>query len=171
MNVDHVIVTTSPAETHDLGVRLGRRLGPGQVIALHGDLGAGKTALAQGIAAGLGVSEPITSPTFTLINQYRTAAGIPLAHVDCYRLGESRAEAQREAATIGVEELLADEELIVLIEWGELIADLLPTDYLDIVLVPVEDAPEHRRIVLTAHGGQSQQLLQALVEHTKLSSV
>lgn len=162
MTIDREVITTAPAETYDLGMRLGGLLRPGQVVALHGDLGAGKTALAQGIATGLGVREVVTSPTFTLINQYRTTAGGQLAHVDCYRLGENAYEAQREAVTIGIEELLADEQAIVIIEWAELIADLLPADHLAVSLAAVEGAPEHRHIAISAHGEQSRQVVQAL---------
>ena len=77
-------VSPSAAETRRLGERLGRRLGPGDVVTLSGDLGAGKTALSQGIGAGLEVSEPVSSPTFALVHEY--AGRVPVWHLDVYRL-------------------------------------------------------------------------------------
>ena len=83
------LITHSAAETQELGQQLGRFLQPGHVIALVGDLGAGKTCLAQGIARGLGVENPVTSPTFIIISEYRTASGAVLYHIDCYRFEEN----------------------------------------------------------------------------------
>lgn len=164
------LTTHSPAETFDLGKRLGRLLAPGQVIALSGDLGAGKTTLTQGIAAGLGIDGPITSPTFTLINEYQSHRDLRLLHVDVYRLGESSKAAQdvdssrqvaREAEAIGLDEMLADDDAIVIVEWAERIAPLLPPDHLEIRLAAENDETT-RTIKLTAHGPTSQTLLAAL---------
>jgi tRNA threonylcarbamoyladenosine biosynthesis protein TsaE len=79
-------VSSSPQETEALGRRLACHLGPGSVIALSGGLGAGKTCLVKGIARALGLDENITSPTYTIINEYRLAGGLPLYHIDAYRL-------------------------------------------------------------------------------------
>ena len=81
-------VTNSPAETEALGQRLAERLQPGDVIAYTGDLGAGKTAFTRGLARGLGITERITSPTFTIVNEYQ-GGRLPLFHFDMYRLGSS----------------------------------------------------------------------------------
>jgi tRNA threonylcarbamoyladenosine biosynthesis protein TsaE len=157
-------LSTSPQATHQLGVRLGSFLQPGVVIALYGGLGAGKTAFTQGIAAGLGVTEPVTSPTFTLVNRYRTAAGGEMVHIDCYRLGEAAAVSILEAAAIGLEEILGDPDLIIVIEWAERVAALLPQDHLQISLTPVEGKMQIRQYTLLAHGPQSRKILRALIE-------
>jgi len=96
-----------PDATRALGRRIGAAVEPGQVIALRGDLGAGKTTLAQGIAEGLGIAARVTSPTFTLVAEYQSEHGLRLVHVDAYRLGDDPADAAREAATFGLEEILA----------------------------------------------------------------
>jgi tRNA threonylcarbamoyladenosine biosynthesis protein TsaE len=142
--------THSPSETYALGQRLGQLLRRGQVIALHGDLGAGKTLFTQGIAAGLGVAERVTSPTFTLVNRYRSAAGVELVHIDCYRLGEGNLDASLEASAFGLEEILAEGDTVVVIEWAERVAALLPADCLQITITPVEGDEQARWIQLTA---------------------
>jgi tRNA threonylcarbamoyladenosine biosynthesis protein TsaE len=159
--MNSVRITHSPAETYEVGRALGQAARPGLVIALTGDLGAGKTALTQGIAAGLGISAPVTSPTFTLVNRYATAGGIELVHIDAYRLGDQADAATREAATIGIEELLADEQTIIVIEWAELLADLLPADHLAIRIEPLAEAEGARRLTFTAHGALSATVLTA----------
>lgn len=115
--------------THSLGIALGRSLLAGSVILLHGDLGSGKTTLVQGIGQGLGIPEPIVSPTFTLINEYLEGR-LPLYHLDLYRLDSSEVQALHPANYWeGVEVPLG----IVAIEWAErLHHDLL--DYLEVYL-------------------------------------
>ena len=113
----------------ELGVRLGRRLRLGDVVLLHGDLGAGKTTLARGIARGLGVADPVQSPTFTLVAEYdaRLADGSParLYHLDLYRLTDPT-----ELESFGYETYLAPTDGITLVEWPERAADHLPDAYL-----------------------------------------
>jgi tRNA threonylcarbamoyladenosine biosynthesis protein TsaE len=160
--------------THQLGRRLGQASQPGQVLALRGDLGAGKTALTQGIAAGLGIAARVTSPTFILINEYDAGdRGLALVHVDTYRLGDAPGEAAREAASFGLAEILATAGLplgslthgaVVVIEWAERVAEMLPTDHLQISLVVDPDDTDARRVTLTAHGPQSQALLAAVTD-------
>ena len=110
---------SSEAETIALGRRLSRELPPRGVVLLIGNLGAGKTTLAKGIASGLGAAEPddVTSPTFTLIHEY---GGGLVYHVDLYRLEE-----ERQVATLGLEELF-ERDAVVLIEWGERFPRLMP---------------------------------------------
>lgn len=156
------LISTSPAATHELGTRLGSVLQPGLVIALHGELGAGKTLLTQGVAAGLGVSERVTSPTFTLVNRYATAHGFDLVHIDCYRLGESADEALAEAATIGLDEILADENAAIVIEWAERVAAFLPTDHLDVTIVQPDGDTQCRQLSLQATGPASAAVLASL---------
>ena len=114
-------VTNSPAETEALGQRLAERLQPGDVIAYTGDLGAGKTAFTRGLARGLGITERITSPTFTIVNEYQ-GGRLPLFHFDMYRLGSSE-----ELYEIGWEDYLARGGVCA-VEWSEIVADALEKD-------------------------------------------
>ncbi len=160
------LVLENPATTFALGRRLGEAAQPGQVVALCGDLGAGKTTLTQGIAAGLGITGRVTSPTFTLVADYLGSRALRLIHIDTYRLGDTHAAAEVEAATFGLAEILEDAAFpdngsrgaVVVIEWAERVAGLLPSDRLTIDLTP-DSAPDTRRAMLTAHGPQSAQLL------------
>lgn len=133
-------ISTSPHQTRQWARALATHLRPPLVIALYGDLGAGKTLFTQAFAAALGVREAVTSPTFTLINEYALPDGNTLYHVDCYRL----ADAVSEAHELGLEELF--DQGYVLIEWADRITPLLPPERLDIIL---EDAgPQRRRIAV-----------------------
>jgi tRNA threonylcarbamoyladenosine biosynthesis protein TsaE len=156
----------SAADTDAFGVQLGRLLVGGQVIALDGDLGAGKTTLVQGIAAGLQSPDRVTSPTFTLINEYRTPTETRILHIDCYRLGEQSAAlpdaAIAEAAAIGLEECFDADDAVVIVEWAERIAPLLPADHLRIILTTLDEHPDGRRIECTTCGAQSVALLRQL---------
>lgn len=122
------VVTRSVEETRALGEQLGRDvLAPGDVVILSGELGSGKTALAQGVGRGLEVDGPVVSPTFTLVREYRGRH--PLCHVDLYRL-----EWVQELHELGIEEHL--EQSVTLIEWGEMAASALPPDRLEVRLTP-----------------------------------
>ncbi len=105
-------VTDSPEETEDLGVRLGEKVRPGTVVAFTGDLGAGKTAFTRGLARGLGVTDRVTSPTFTIVNEYE-GGRLPLFHFDLYRLS-----APEELFDIGWEDYLARDGVCA-VEWSE----------------------------------------------------
>ena len=145
--------TTADADaTRTLGAALARSIRPGQVIALRGDLGAGKTTFVQGLAAGLGFAGQVTSPTFILVNEY-LLPGRRLVHIDAYRLGDAGAVALDEAATFGLEDILAAEDAIVAIEWSERVAGALHDDYLLVELQAT--APDERRIRISAAGAQS----------------
>jgi tRNA threonylcarbamoyladenosine biosynthesis protein TsaE len=154
--------------THSLGQRLGMAASAGQILALSGELGAGKTTLTQGIAEGLGISARVTSPTFTLVNEYG-ARRLRLIHIDTYRLGESASTARAEATTLGLDEILAtaplpdsdSEGAVVVIEWAERIADLLPPDTLYITLTADLVDANARTATLTATGPKSSALLAA----------
>ena len=110
--------TNSPAETEAVGVALGRVLQPGAVIAYRGDLGAGKTAFTRGLARGLGISGQVTSPTFTIVNEYE-GGRLPLFHFDMYRLSSSD-----ELFDIGWEDYLARGGVCA-VEWSEIVDDAL----------------------------------------------
>ena len=113
------IISHSPRETFELGVEAAARLGPRDVLALAGDLGAGKTHFIQGVARGLGIDAEVTSPTFTLIHEYR-GGRLPLYHFDFYRL-----ESGEEALEIGLEEYLEDNG-VTAIEWADKFRELIP---------------------------------------------
>lgn len=157
--------------THALGRQLGAAVQPGQILALSGDLGAGKTTLTQGIAIGLGITARVTSPTFTLINQYEPGTRrLLLVHIDTYRLGDSPASVLAEAAGLGLDEILADAALsddhtdgaVVVIEWAERIAELLPANTLYITLAPVPSDLDARTATLTTSSPQVAALLREL---------
>jgi tRNA threonylcarbamoyladenosine biosynthesis protein TsaE len=119
--------TKSVDDTRALAFEIAAVSRPGDVILLAGDLGAGKTAFAQGFGRALGVVEPITSPTFTLVRTYEEGR-FPLIHVDVYRLDHLQ-----ELVDLGITELL-DSGGVTLIEWGDAVAPLLPPDFLEVSL-------------------------------------
>ena len=114
-------------DTRALGLRIAEALESGDVVALIGDLGTGKTALTKYIAEGLGVAEEIISPTFTIVKEYRSGR-LPLYHFDVYRLGSGE-----ELLDIGAEEML-DGDGVCVIEWADIVADVLPEEALAIRL-------------------------------------
>lgn len=127
------VTSRSPAQTRCLGAALGRLLPGGSAVLLEGGLGTGKTLLVQGLAQGLGVREPVTSPSFKLINEYRTAArpGGPrrLYHIDLFRIG-SPAELEE----LGLEEYFGDPGAVCAVEWAERLAEQAPPEHLRIEL-------------------------------------
>lgn len=146
-------VSHSPEQTRRLGVRLGELLKPGDVILLEGDLGAGKTTFAQGVARGWGSLDPVTSPTFVLINEYRRADEARLFHFDAFRL-----DGPDEATALGLQEIL-DSDGPVLVEWPDRVRDVLPKEALWVRLRWVDDS--RRALQLEAHGARSETLLRA----------
>lgn len=154
--MQRTLTTCSETETEALGAALGQLVQPGDVLALVGDLGAGKTCLTRGVARGLGIAEPVTSPTFILVAEYSTAAGFPLYHADCYRLGDAPQEAQ----DIGLDELLTDDGVSV-VEWAERIEPLLPPDHLRITIEVIDDTC--RGLTFEPHGPRAQELAQRIV--------
>ena len=115
------LLSHSPEDTEDIGARLAEQLGPGAVVAFTGDLGAGKTAFTRGLARGLGIPDRITSPTFTIVNEYE-GGRLPLFHFDMYRLGSAD-----ELFDIGWEDYLRRGGVCA-VEWSENIADALEED-------------------------------------------
>lgn len=138
------VTTRSPMETRAFGARLAGLLRRGDVITLRGDLGAGKSELARGIARGLGVEGVLPSPTFTILNAYEEAS-IPLYHYDWYRI-----EDPEELTAIGAEEHLPGDG-VTLVEWAEQAPELLPAARLEISLIPA--GPNQRLISWTPMGG------------------
>lgn len=120
-----LIETNRPEETYELGQKLGREAHPGQIYCLDGDLGVGKTVFTQGFAAGLGIEGPVNSPTFTILQQYEEGR-LPLYHFDVYRIGDVG-----EMEEIGYEDCFYGEG-VCLIEWSQLIPEILPKEVIRI---------------------------------------
>jgi tRNA threonylcarbamoyladenosine biosynthesis protein TsaE len=176
------IQSSSPDDTLALGQRLGRMARAGLILALSGDLGAGKTTLTQGIAQGLGIQDAITSPTFTFVNEYDLAppgmqcihandARPParLLHIDLYRLPEAPEAAWPEAETFGLDEILDDAAQphtvgLLIIEWAERIAPHLPPDHLIVAIAHAPHDPDARNFTLCAGGPISMSILLALAD-------
>jgi tRNA threonylcarbamoyladenosine biosynthesis protein TsaE len=137
----YTLILEDAEETRRLGASLARVIRPADVIALSGDLGAGKTTLAQGLARALGAEEDVISPTFALMSEYHTRP--PLLHVDAYRL-----ESDEDAAELGLDEYL-DDGWAMVVEWPENIAGALPEDLLTVHL---EHDGERRTAALSAFG-------------------
>lgn len=149
---EHEILSHSPEETDRLGAFLGRHASPGLVIALSGELGAGKTCLTQGIAKGLGVPEEfyVTSPSFTLVNQY--PGRIELYHVDLYRI-----ESLTGIEDMGLEEIMPSQHVVV-IEWADKAADVLPPERLSISMSIVDE--QVHCLQLTGAGQEASHLVE-----------
>ena len=149
------IHTERPEDTFQVGAVIGQTLPAGSVVCLYGDLGAGKTKLTQGIGSGLGVKEPINSPTFTLINLYQ--GRLPLYHLDLYRLVEPE-----ELEELGWEDYIYGEGIAV-IEWPEKLHGQLPASYLKIRLDQMETATEEQRQLIIEGIGRAGSELMHLI--------
>ena len=134
--------SSSVEDTRAIAALVALALVPGDVVALSGDLGAGKTSFVQGAAAALGVAERVTSPTFILMREYKGAH--PILHLDVYRLSNLQ-----ELTDLGFEEFM-DPASVVFIEWGDAVGPLLPPEYLDVELHGASD--DERAIDIHAHG-------------------
>ena len=138
--------TYSPEETWELGRKIGEGAKAGTVFALTGDLGAGKTVFSKGLAAGLGVTEHVSSPTFTILQIYE-GGKYPFYHFDVYRIGDSS-----EMDEIGYEEYIYGEG-VCLIEWADLIEEILPPRYLKVTIEKdMEKGYDYRKITLEGVG-------------------
>ena len=135
-----VIETRSPEETFQFGEKLGREAKPGQIYTLNGDLGTGKTVFTQGFAAGLGITEPVNSPTFTIVQIYEEGR-MPFYHFDVYRIGDVE-----EMDEIGYEDYVYGQG-VSLIEWANLIEEILPEHYTEIrIEKDLDKGFDYRRI-------------------------
>ena len=142
MGKKEIIETFSQEETKEFARSLGEAASPGDVFALSGDLGVGKTVFAKGMAEGLGITEPVSSPTFTILQEY-TSGRIPFYHFDVYRVEEPE-----EMEETGFDDAIFGEG-VSLVEWAELIMDIMPEHYTQIL---IEKEPEkgfdYRKITL-----------------------
>jgi tRNA threonylcarbamoyladenosine biosynthesis protein TsaE len=143
----------SAEQTRRVGMRLGGLLKIGEVVCLIGELGSGKTTLVQGIAAGWGSLDPVSSPTYVLVNVYRQLDGKRLYHLDAYRLGSAL-----EAIDLDLDFMLATGPLVV--EWAERVQEALPDERLKVTLAYIDDV--RRNLTFSAQGRRSEEMLKAL---------
>ena len=137
-----IIETKNARETYEVGEKIGRKARPGQVYTLMGDLGVGKTVLTQGVANGLGITEPVSSPTFTIIQEYEEGR-LPFYHFDVYRIGDVS-----EMDEIGYEDCFYGDG-VCLIEWANLIEEILPEHYTRITIEKdLEKGFDYRKITV-----------------------
>ena len=137
-----VIETNSPEETFRVGKELGEKAYAGQVFTLTGDLGVGKTVFTQGLAKGLGIEEPVNSPTFTIIQEY-DGGRLPFYHFDVYRIGD-----EEEMEEVGFDDYVMGEG-VSLIEWADLIREILPEKRTEILIEKdLERGFDYRRITV-----------------------
>jgi tRNA threonylcarbamoyladenosine biosynthesis protein TsaE len=146
-------VSDSAERTRAIARELGRLVQSGDVILLSGALGAGKTTFVQGLAEGVGVTEPVTSPTFTLVHEYLSGR-CPILHVDPYRL-----EAPSEITDLGWDEWL-EREVVLVVEWGGKLGGLTPPERLDVSIETLPD--DRRRISMIPHGERWSEVLSRL---------
>ena len=140
------IETFSAEETYALGKKLGSEAKPGDVLTLIGDLGVGKTVFTQGFADGLGITEPISSPTFTIVQVYEEGR-LPFYHFDVYRIGDLE-----EMEEIGYDDYFFGQG-ICLIEWAELIEEILPEKRIEVTIEKdLEKGFEYRKITIEERG-------------------
>ena len=137
------IICNSVQETKKFASKISKQIRQGQVIALNGDLGSGKTTFSQGFAKGLGIDQHVGSPTFKLVSEY-IGFNLKLYHVDCYRLNNIE-----EFLNLGGENLLLPDEGITLIEWASIIQELLPQDIVEIKFTRFKDNPAKRLLRIT----------------------
>ena len=139
---EQVIESFSPEETFAVGKRIGENAQPGQIYTLTGDLGVGKTVFTQGVAAGLGITEPVSSPTFTIVQVYEDGR-LPFYHFDVYRIGDIE-----EMDEIGYEDYFFGEG-ICLIEWADLIREILPEQMCRVTIEKdLEKGFDYRKITI-----------------------
>ena len=137
-----VLESRSAEQTFQIGVRLGQKAKPGQVYTLTGDLGVGKTVFTQGFAKGLGIEEPVCSPTFTIVQEYGEGR-LPFYHFDVYRIGDVE-----EMDEVGYEDYIMGQG-VSLIEWAGLIEEILPENRTEVIIEKdLEQGFEYRRITI-----------------------
>jgi tRNA threonylcarbamoyladenosine biosynthesis protein TsaE len=137
-----------------LGEKIGHCLVGGEIVELRGDVGAGKTTLAKGIAKGLKIDEDVQSPSFTISRVYDARDGLSLAHYDFYRLSDPGIMSDEMLETVN------DTKMVTVIEWGDIVEDVLPIDRLTIeISTPSEDT---RQLTISSGGNQSNKLLEKL---------
>jgi len=147
------ITVQTAAELIELGEKLGALLGGGEVIELAGDIGAGKTTFTKGVARGMKITDDVQSPTFTISRNYDAPSGLRLAHYDFYRL--------RDAGIMKMEldEAMHDPGIVTVIEWSDIVSDVLPADALRIAIAV---QPDDSRLVTFEGDGKTRRLIKEL---------
>lgn len=148
--------TASVDETIELGKKIGKFAKPGDIICIDGEMGSGKTHLTKGIALGLDIHEPITSPTFTLVNEYK--GRLKFYHFDVYRINDPD-----EINAIGFDEYIFSDAVSV-IEWSDLIKDLIPNDHVQINILYDKDNGDNARIIKIDWYGNKYDYLKEIVQ-------
>ena len=144
-----IIETHDPEETFEAGRKIGMNAKPGQIYTLTGDLGVGKTVFTQGVAAGLGITEPVNSPTFTIIQEYEDGR-LPFYHFDVYRIGDLE-----EMEEIGYDDYFFGQG-ICLIEWAELIEEILPEKRIEVTIEKdLDKGFDYRKITIEERGEET----------------
>lgn len=143
----------SPEQTRRLGIHLGSSLQPGDVVALQGNLGSGKTTLVQGIAQGWGALDPVSSPTYVIVNEYRRANASRLFHLDAYRI-----ESVLDAEMLDMDRMMSQGPLVI--EWADRLQTLLPDDHLWISLE--YNGVENRAMMLNPKGKRFETMVEGL---------
>ena len=138
---NQLVVTRSREESEAFGEAFARSLPIGSVVAMYGDLGAGKTVIARGFARGLGISEAVSSPTYTIVQEYDIPGGNRFYHLDLYRIADEHA-----ALGFGVDEFLSDPEAWTLLEWPIRIKGILPPEVITLTIEKVGDEERHIRL-------------------------
>ncbi|MCI8592900.1 MAG: tRNA (adenosine(37)-N6)-threonylcarbamoyltransferase complex ATPase subunit type 1 TsaE [Lachnospiraceae bacterium] len=142
-----IVESFSPEDTFALGVRIGEGAEPGQIYMLNGDLGVGKTVFTQGLAAGLQIREPVSSPTFTILQEYDSGR-LPLYHFDVYRLGDAE-----ELEEIGCDDYFFGNG-VCLVEWAERIREWIPDGAMTVTIEKdLEKGFDYRKIIIEGMGG------------------
>lgn len=142
-----IIDSFNPEDTFNLGISLGNKAKPGEIFCINGDLGVGKTVFTQGFAKGMGISEAVNSPTFTILQEYQSGR-LPLYHFDVYRIADAT-----EMEEIGYEDYFYGEG-VCLIEWSELIREILPVDITIITIdKDLDKGFDYRKIMIQTQKG------------------
>jgi len=148
------VTISSENDMKRLGSRLGALLKGGECIELIGDVGAGKTTLTKGIASGMGITETIQSPTFTISRTYDAPSGVRLNHYDFYRLSDPGIMAEE------LDESLGQTDMAIVIEWGDIVASILPEDHLRITITSPTELT--RILTIVAQGKRSERIIREL---------
>ena len=142
LNTEKIIFSHSEKETEQLASEIARELSPGAMVLLRGDLGAGKTVFSRGFARGLGCEDTLSSPTYTIVQEYQLPSGARLYHMDLYRIADSAS-----ALGFGVDEFLDDPIAYKLVEWPERIESLLPEKFLTVQITHKGDEEREVKII------------------------
>jgi len=140
------LIVNNVEQTTEIGIQIGKLANPGDIICLTGDLGAGKTHLSKGIAEGLGITDHITSPTFTIVNEYE--GRLKLYHFDVYRVNDPD-----EISAIGFDEYIFSDGVSI-IEWANYIEELIPEDHISINISKLSEDVNSRKIVIEGYGNR-----------------